>query len=212
MQKLNIILSPGQNLYLTSDMHFGHRNVIKFCNRPFADEKEMAKAMVKNWNDTVRPNDFIFSLGDFSWWTGRHEVKKLVEQLRGKKYFIPGNHCKEGMYSLVKDKDFHECSDVVHLYITGQDGDPRFAKHKVYELVLCHYPLTTWSHADHPNCFHFFGHIHSRGGEPLYEFGQPLALRWGKVMDAGCDRHGYAPVNVFDLIQEAEDYPAEYIE
>ena len=81
MQKINIILAPDQHIYFTSDMHFGHRNVIRFCNRPFADEKEMAQGLIKNWNDKVKSNDFVFSLGDFSWFTGRHQVKKLVEQL-----------------------------------------------------------------------------------------------------------------------------------
>ena len=73
MQKINIILAPDQHIYFTSDMHFGHRNVIRFCNRPFADEKEMAQGLIKNWNDKVKSNDFVFSLGDFSWFTGRHQ-------------------------------------------------------------------------------------------------------------------------------------------
>ena len=206
MQKINIILAPDQRLFLTSDLHFGHRNVIRFCDRPYEDEKDMTGALISNWNDTVRQNDFVFSLGDFSWWTGRHEVKKLVSRLHGKKFFIPGNHCKEGMYELVDDNEFHECSDIVHLYVRGTEGDPRFAECKTYELVLCHYPLTTWSHADHPNCYHFFGHIHSRAGQPMTEFGKPLALNFGKCLDVGCDRHGYTPVDVFEAIKQAQEY------
>lgn len=206
MQKINITLAPNQQIYFTSDMHFGHRNVIRFCDRPFADEKEMAQGLIKNWNDTVKPNDFIFSLGDFSWWTGRHEVKKLVEQLRGKKYFIPGNHCKEGMYELVNDPDFHECSDIVHLFIRGQEGDPRFANVKVYEIVLCHYPLTCWSHSDAKNCYHFFGHIHSSKGQPMSEFGHPIYIKEGKMLDVGTDRHDYTPVNLFEAIKQAREY------
>lgn len=210
MQKLNIILAPDQHLYFTSDLHFGHRNVIRFCGRPYVDEQEMGQELIKNWNEVVKKNDFIFSLGDFSWWTGRHEVKKLVSQLNGKRYFIPGNHCKEGMYELVDDPDFHECSDVVHLFVRGQEGDPRFADQKVYEIILSHYPLICWSHSDAHNCFQFFGHIHSRKGQPMTEFGRRLNLQPGKQLDVGTDRHDYKPIELFDAIKEAERYPNEY--
>lgn len=211
MQKINITLAPDQHIYLTSDMHFGHRNVIRFCERPFADEKEMTRSLIKNWNDVVKPNDFIFSLGDFSWWTGRHECKKLVEQLNGRKYLIPGNHCKEGMYELVDDPDFHECSDIVVLYVRGQEGDLRFKDAKVYEIVLCHYPLGCWSHSDYTNCYQFFGHIHSRAGMPLTEFGNLINIKAGKQMDVGTDRWGYAPVDLFDAIRAAQVYPAQLL-
>lgn len=207
MQKINIILAPDQHIYLTSDMHFGHRNVIRFCNRPFADEKEMCKILIDNWNSVVKPNDFVFNLGDFSWWTGRHEVKKLVEHLKGKKYFIPGNHCKEGMYELVDDPDFHECNDIVVLYVRGQEDDPRFVDNKVYEIILCHYPLTCWSHSNFTNCFQFFGHIHSKAGMPLVEFGEEIPIKPRKQMDVGVDRWNYKPIDLFDAIKAAKAYP-----
>lgn len=205
MQKLNITLTPDQNLYFTSDLHFGHRNILRFCARPFRDEKDMARGLISNWNATVRPNDVVFSLGDFSWWTGRHEVKRLVEQLQGEKYFIPGNHCKEGMYELVNDPQFHECSDIVHLYVRGEEGDPRFRDKKCYEIILCHYPLATASHIK--SSYHFFGHIHSAVSEPLTEFGEPLKLPIGRVMDVGADRHHYKPVEFFEVLKEIEEYP-----
>lgn len=211
MQKINITIAPDQHIWFTSDMHFGHRNVIKFCGRPYADEKEMGRELIKNWNDTVKQNDFIFSLGDFSWWTGRHECKKLVGQLRGRKYFVPGNHCKEDMYEFVDDPDFHVCADTVVLYIRGQEGDPRFKDVKTYEIVLNHYPLTCWSHSDHPNCYQFFGHIHSRAGQPLTEFGAEIPIKEGKQMDVGVDRWNYKPIDLFDAIKAAREYKKESI-
>ena len=211
MQKINITLAPDQHIYLTSDLHFGHRNVIKFCNRPFTDEKDMLQGLIKNWNEKVKQNDFIFSLGDFSWWTGRHEVKKLVNVLRGRKYFVPGNHCKEGMYELVDDPDFHECSDVVVLYVRGQEGDPRFKDVKVYEIILSHYPLMCYSHSDYANAYQFFGHIHSQSGTQLTEFGKVLPVKEGKQMDVGTDRWGYTPIDLFDAIRAAQAYPAQFL-
>lgn len=207
MQKLNITIGPQQNIWFTSDMHFGHRNVIRFCSRPYTDEKHMGQELIKNWNDTVKPNDFIFSLGDFSWWTDRHGVKKLVEQLRGMKYFLPGNHCKEGMYELIDSPTFHECSDTVVLYIRPSDeNDPRFGGVKCFEIVLNHYPLLTWSHVDYQNCYQFFGHIHSKAGQPMMEFGELLNIREGKQYDVGCDRHDWKPINLFEAIKLCKEY------
>lgn len=42
-------------IYFTADTHFGHYNVIRFCDRPFASAEEMDKAMIQNWNDRVTP-------------------------------------------------------------------------------------------------------------------------------------------------------------
>lgn len=52
------------SLFLTSDTHFGHRNIIGYCNQPFTDVTEMDAALVDRWNDLVRPTDEIWLLGD----------------------------------------------------------------------------------------------------------------------------------------------------
>ena len=51
-------------IYFTADTHFGHYNVIRFCDRPFASAEEMDKAMIQNWNDRVTGNDTVYILGD----------------------------------------------------------------------------------------------------------------------------------------------------
>lgn len=51
-------------IYFTADTHFGHYNVIRFCDRPFASAEEMDEAMIQNWNDRVTGNDTVYILGD----------------------------------------------------------------------------------------------------------------------------------------------------
>ena len=51
-------------IYFTADTHFGHCNVIRFCDRPFASAEEMDEAMIQNWNDRVTGNDTVYILGD----------------------------------------------------------------------------------------------------------------------------------------------------
>ena len=51
--------------YFTADTHFGHQNVIRFCDRPWQTAEEMDEAMIERWNDRVRNNDTIYILKEF---------------------------------------------------------------------------------------------------------------------------------------------------
>ena len=48
------------SVWFVSDTHFDHENIIKYCNRPFADVNEMNETLIKNWNNVVKPNDIVF--------------------------------------------------------------------------------------------------------------------------------------------------------
>lgn len=77
-------------LYFTSDHHFWHTNVIRYCNRPFTSVEEMNEALIKNWNDVVAPEDEVYYLGDFS--MAARPVEIYTTRLNGIKYLVPGNH------------------------------------------------------------------------------------------------------------------------
>lgn len=51
--------------WFTSDFHLGHFNIIRYCNRQFADTQEMNEAIVERMNASVKPNDVLYFLGDF---------------------------------------------------------------------------------------------------------------------------------------------------
>ncbi len=75
----------------TSDLHFGHANIIRYCDRPFADAEEMNRGLIERWNDTVDDGDEIWVLGDVALGT-IDETLPLVRQLRGTKILVAGNH------------------------------------------------------------------------------------------------------------------------
>ena len=77
--------------FFTSDVHFGHINIIPYCGRPFADVPEMNAAIVELWNETVGPHDSVVILGDLC--MGKlDDSLSLAGQLNGYKVLLPGNH------------------------------------------------------------------------------------------------------------------------
>lgn len=83
------------SVWLTSDTHFGHAGVCKFLRadgtklRPWDDPEEMDEAMIKLWNDRVKPTDKIYHLGDF---VINRRCLKIGHRLNGDKILIRGNH------------------------------------------------------------------------------------------------------------------------
>lgn len=78
-------------IFITSDHHFNHANIIKYCARPYNTVQEMDFDMIERWNSVVQDRDQVYHLGDFmlgNWGTARSYLK----QLKGKIYFIKGNH------------------------------------------------------------------------------------------------------------------------
>ncbi len=77
-------------IFFTSDMHYGHRNIIRYCGRPFADVDEMRETMVARWNEVVQPQDTVYVLGDFS--LDERQLRDVLPRLPGEKHLILGNH------------------------------------------------------------------------------------------------------------------------
>ena len=53
------------SIFLTSDTHFNNDNIIKYCDRPFFNHKDMNETLITNWNSVVKPEDTVYHLGDF---------------------------------------------------------------------------------------------------------------------------------------------------
>lgn len=79
------------NIFFTSDTHFGHINILNFCERPFKDTDEMDEVIITNWNNKVGKNDIVFHLGDFAFATNKR-WQELIHRLNGKIILVLGNH------------------------------------------------------------------------------------------------------------------------
>ena len=82
-------------IFLVSDTHFGHAGVCRFLRedgtklRPWDSPEEMDEEMIKRWNETVRPNDKVYHLGDV---VINRKALKTLGRLNGEKVLIKGNH------------------------------------------------------------------------------------------------------------------------
>lgn len=76
--------------YYSSDQHFYHANIIRFCDRPFSSVEEMNEILIKNWNDIVKEDDEVIVVGDFS--MAFRSVEIFTKRLSGRKILIAGNH------------------------------------------------------------------------------------------------------------------------
>ena len=80
------------NTLFISDTHFGHTNIIPYCDRPFVSVEQMNRYMIQQWNSVVKKNDTVYHLGDFSLCISPEEVKDIVSQLNGNIRLVKGNH------------------------------------------------------------------------------------------------------------------------
>lgn len=97
--------------WFTSDTHYGHESVIKFCDRPFSSVEEMDNAMIDNWNKRVKPEDLCIFVGDVFMHCKADRMREILSRLNGdRKILVFGNHDRErhrmmGMgFSLVVDE------------------------------------------------------------------------------------------------------------
>lgn len=162
--------------WFTSDLHFGHKNIIKYEGRPFNDVDEMNHALVDNWNRTVGPDDVVWIVGDFA--MGKIvDTLPIAKDLNGKKLLVPGNHdrCWHGHYDLQSSEQFDKFCDWRDRYeevglsiqspyetITA-DNWPMVRDHTVV-FNMSHFPYESDGRypgvVDHGNWL-VHGHVHS---------------------------------------------------
>jgi calcineurin-like phosphoesterase family protein len=80
-----------QKVFIISDTHFSHKNIITYEQRPFTEVDHMDSTMINNWNKVVSDNDLVFHLGDVSI-AGAKRSEFILNQLNGRKILILGNH------------------------------------------------------------------------------------------------------------------------
>jgi len=145
---------PFTRKFYTSDTHFGHQGMLSFGGRPFSNTDEMDRFLVDSWNSTVTPRDIVYHLGDFACGDRDPErIRKIFDQLNGRKFLIVGNH------DIRPDGSLHP--SLAELPWEAQPTQMLEVKDEGQRIVLCHYALRTWA-ASHHGSWHFCGHSHGK--------------------------------------------------
>lgn len=182
--------------WFTSDPHFFHANVIRYCDRPFCNVYEMGRALINNWNDHVSPSDEVVFLGDFCM---NPKVFNVILELNFlSMIFVKGNHDRVEKYKkmLVEWPHLIDKIQFCDSVTIGIDGRKFFCVHR---------PVSASDEI--PN---IVGHVHEKwkfmpAGSVIAEHGRSgvgveKTLRQS-CLNVGCDVHGYKPINERQLLE-----------
>lgn len=160
------------NVWFTGCTHFGHKNIIKYCNRPFANIKEHDEQLIYNWNLLVTQNDYVFHLGDFGL-AGKEYLASIIGRLKGKIFICFGNH------DSVTEK-------LSHLFA----GHGEAAEITVNNQLVClnHYAPRIWNKC-HYGSWALYSHSHNSLPQETYIQTGPgeISKVQSKSIDVGID-------------------------
>jgi len=88
-------------IFFTSDHHFDHTNIIKYCDRPFKNAGHMNNILIQKWNEVVKPEDTVFYIGDFCMTNNSEKASSWIKRLNGTKHLILGNHDKINIWKYI---------------------------------------------------------------------------------------------------------------
>jgi calcineurin-like phosphoesterase family protein len=173
-------------VFFTADTHFGHANICIYCDRPYRkldgqpDVMAMNRDLVKQWNESVTPQDVVYHLGDF----GFGPPAKLLEarkQLNGKIILIKGNHDKKVDKWLLHGDEYHQSLMVGSVFLTH--APPVENPFDVYRHVHIN---------DVPDEARVIlcGHVHDRWADSIYV--KNGAAR--TIYNVGVDIYKYRPM------------------
>jgi calcineurin-like phosphoesterase family protein len=88
-----------EDLFLISDLHLGHANIIRHCSRPFffSDPDEMDRVLLDNWNYVISETSRVYFLGDLRYGTNTMSADVYRQKLQGDITFIRGDHDDAGL-------------------------------------------------------------------------------------------------------------------
>jgi len=189
--KVKYTKEEAEHLFFTSDSHFDHKNILKYCKRPFSSVEEMNQGLIDNWNSVVGKDDTVFHLGDVIF-GGNTNLIKYVSQLNGHIILIKGNHDRKLQQSIC-DKLFDYTCQQLTLNIDD------------ITVFLNHFPFLCFSGTYKTDkSIQLFGHIHSgpfSSGPDIDRF-----MQYGMLnqYDVGVDNNHYTPISWNDILKRID--------
>jgi calcineurin-like phosphoesterase family protein len=167
------------NVFVTSDNHFFHNNIIEYEKRPFENIKDMNEKMINSWNNVVKENDMVYIIGDFSFGNAI-QTNDILKKLNGFKTLIIGNHDK-----FIDEKKFDKSLfyEICYYKKTNING---------VQFVMCHYPFASKDNSE----FQLYGHIHKNDGLHIAESVAENSY------NVGVDLNNYVPIPIENIFKQ----------
>lgn len=187
--------------FFTADTHFGHGNIIKYCNRPFladADKQELERQGgvwhrgdwkgpgSSNWRisqeaidemDTILIDNINKTVGekDFLWHLGDFAFAPRQYYVKTCQRYRDRIKCKN-VFMLMGNHDKDDIDRVFPFVYTMHEIHPREVR-----IVLCHYAMALWNKS-HRGSWHLYGHSHGN-----FEKWADANMPYRRAMDVGVD-------------------------
>ena len=187
--KVDFKFKDGSKIFFTSDTHWGHNSIIKFCDRPFKNIEEMNEKLIENWNKKVPKDGLVFHLGDFAWGGGYNEWKNVRERLNGDIILIKGNHDLKNLSEKAEKELFKHSTWQMFIEVEGR------------KILLNHYPFLCYAGIyRNPKdlVYSLYGHVHSGPGKKGLDIPR-LVHTYPTQYDVGVDNNNYEPISWAEL-------------
>lgn len=184
------------DVFITADEHYGHRNIITYCGRPFQHVDQMTEVMIDRHNDTVpdSPNYLTIHVGDWFWHTlSLGEALTIVGRLHGRHAFIFGNHDE-----LIEQNRRIFADQLDWIKGENKDSGTHRLRFNNNEMTLCHYAMRVWNKS-HKGSWMLYGHSHNE---------LPVI---GKSFDIGVDGHDFKPWSLEEIESKMNQLPQHHI-
>lgn len=158
----------------------------------------MNKELINNWNTVINEEDAVYILGDVSW-DNRENTSKIIQQLKGKKYLVRGNHDQQFNLSNNPSQKFEWIKDYAEIKDNGRN------------IILSHYPIPCYKNMMH-GYYHLFGHVHSTKDSIIIEDAlDTLFNNWNlerRSFNVGCMKWwmNYTPKTLDQIIEGYNNY------
>ena len=183
---LKYTLEEAKHIWVTSDTHFNHVNIIKYCNRPFSSVKEMNGIIINNWNNVVSDNDVVYHLGDFAL-GDKSLIPNILKQLKGRKRLVLGNHDNINVMQDLFMSEYFESLGLEDIIRVGKT-----------HIIMNHYPFASLPDSStNVPIIQLFGHVHSSP----YKQWEGLVNQY----DIGVDNNNFTPVNLYEVIKKVKE-------
>ena len=151
-QTVSDALAAGERVWITSDLHFLHTNIISYCDRPFFDVGSMTDALIATLQKVPKDELIIFN-GDMAIGDYQRSVN-LMRLLPGRKILVAGNHdlTRDGKCKLAFEKDLFEA---VVPFLAWQGYQRRL-------VVVSHYPILIPDTYKNTPVLNYHGHLHEK--------------------------------------------------